>query len=1264
MENQSELINSKPIRILGLDIGITSLGWAINQFDPLTNEWHFDDFGVRIWDAPEDSKTLESNVAKRRLFRSQRRILQRRKQRLNDLKKAFIEAGLLTDNEINEHFLKLKQKNNNYDAFLNKELHPLYLRKKGLETKLTNLQLLIALHNITKNRGYNNMFEYEGLEGNDGRKSRQLASILIEKYHYPINVIFSGVDLNNVEIPEYEFDKKTKVKTLKVIDPNTKKVIENKKIINPNNYHNSEWIKRSIEKWEKELKLTKSLLAKDKENQLLKQKIVDCNKQIAEFTKQNNDQNQILFLRKHYQSEVEALLSKQREFNLQINDEFISKVINDIIFRQRFFESGPGPKNLDSKEKWIDNLRKNPLLKATTSYNIYAPQTGMSIFEEKIGNCTYYRNERRNTGASILTDINFIQNEISKLLATFVDKNSDKKASDFLLQDHFEEIKMATKQIINLYLNEQKFSKESTKEILQKNNLEITKWPSDLGISFATEHLFLIKVKKYNPEFLASTLKKINFADFNSIITSDLEKIGQILANFKTPEKILEKVNDEIEYNLLTNQESKTSLIKFAQGISAKSRPANTSKKFQFKAWKLQEETGELISHFSARLSSENYQIQRDNWTKQLNVSLDSKEFKKLFLAPIKDQDMEQNKVVYRAINQTRIVVKKLFEKYHYQIDKVVIEVASEMYNEKSKRKEIEGKQQKLQTENLGYRAVLEMLGQRPTTENITRYKLWVSQQPRRFNPGEKEYAYDLYDFNLTNKIFVDDLFRDNLYQVDHIIPYSLLNDNSFNNKVLTSTKFNQLKGQRTPYELFKLTITDFNDKKFQQWIQKVKKLIKGPLSEQKILYFEKKVALRGGDGFESKDLNDTRYITKYIANYFQLEFDKLAAVDPDKTVKILTVKGQLTANFRRKWLASSPWGLNKPREITHYHHSVDAMILTQFDSYSRIFFYQSILVLFNTYNELTRQLKANKLTHSEAEVTFSALYHDLKNQYQKTKALGIQDAEFLIDRLYNELSSYQFDLRTKTLNNTWLLKDSKSAALRPLVKDLQTEIEKLIPVQLEIETIEKTIDKINPLTGEKVPHIYNQNEAKFKSIVKEALWSELNHREIKDYPFVSYKQEKRIRGNFLGSQLYVRKSEAYKLDEKTNTKTRLRYIEETLDGQYINIAKYYGVRLFKDSDQKPSTVFRYDLINKKDNELIRDAILTRNTVFRSIDGEVLVFKGVNGSQITSPKNQLNYVGGRDNYNKIIGSYPSVAINHLKNVKILEINSLGKSNNF
>lgn len=125
---------------LGLDIGTTSVGWAVINEDINRIE----DLGVRIFDTPENPKNGESLATPRRTKRSMRRRINRRRQRLNYLKSYFIINNLLTKEQI-ESIL---------DPTKTPKINPYEAREKALKQPISNEELFVAIYNIAKRRGY------------------------------------------------------------------------------------------------------------------------------------------------------------------------------------------------------------------------------------------------------------------------------------------------------------------------------------------------------------------------------------------------------------------------------------------------------------------------------------------------------------------------------------------------------------------------------------------------------------------------------------------------------------------------------------------------------------------------------------------------------------------------------------------------------------------------------------------------------------------------------------------------------------------------------------------------------------------------------------------------------------------------------------------------------------------------------------------------------------------------------------------------------
>ena len=126
---------------LGLDIGTSSIGWAVLDLD----KKRIHDLGVRIFERPEDPQNGDSLAKPRRDARSARRRLKRRRQRLNHLKQFFVDQDILTKDRV-EEVLDYKSDFNKLDIYA--------LRSKALTEELSPEELLKVLYQIAKRRGF------------------------------------------------------------------------------------------------------------------------------------------------------------------------------------------------------------------------------------------------------------------------------------------------------------------------------------------------------------------------------------------------------------------------------------------------------------------------------------------------------------------------------------------------------------------------------------------------------------------------------------------------------------------------------------------------------------------------------------------------------------------------------------------------------------------------------------------------------------------------------------------------------------------------------------------------------------------------------------------------------------------------------------------------------------------------------------------------------------------------------------------------------
>lgn len=144
-------------RIFGFDIGTTSIGWAVIEYDVAHAIGRILGMGVRIFPEARDPDGTPLNQT-RRQKRVARRQLRRRRERRKALNRLLTEAGLLPKFGSGEWKQKVAEpkRPSERDApvKLSDESDPWVLRKRGLHEKLSPFQLGRALYHLAKHRHF------------------------------------------------------------------------------------------------------------------------------------------------------------------------------------------------------------------------------------------------------------------------------------------------------------------------------------------------------------------------------------------------------------------------------------------------------------------------------------------------------------------------------------------------------------------------------------------------------------------------------------------------------------------------------------------------------------------------------------------------------------------------------------------------------------------------------------------------------------------------------------------------------------------------------------------------------------------------------------------------------------------------------------------------------------------------------------------------------------------------------------------------------
>jgi len=145
--------------VLGLDLGITSIGWALVNVDDKNIENNkIIDSGVRIFTIAEHPKDGKSLALPRREARSARRTTKRKAQKLRAIKRLLLRNKILTQNDLNTLFIANKGQKDVWD-----------LRREALYRELDNKELSRVMIHLAKHRGYYSNRKSDEVTDNEGK---------------------------------------------------------------------------------------------------------------------------------------------------------------------------------------------------------------------------------------------------------------------------------------------------------------------------------------------------------------------------------------------------------------------------------------------------------------------------------------------------------------------------------------------------------------------------------------------------------------------------------------------------------------------------------------------------------------------------------------------------------------------------------------------------------------------------------------------------------------------------------------------------------------------------------------------------------------------------------------------------------------------------------------------------------------------------------------------------------------------------------------
>lgn len=184
-----------------------------------------------------------------------------------------------------------------------------------------------------------------------------------------------------------------------------------------------------------------------------------------------------------------------------------------------------------------------------------------------------------------------------------------------------------------------------------------------------------------------------------------------------------------------------------------------------------------------------------------------------------------------------------------------------------------------------------------PTKAEFQKYKLWLDQKYKSPYTGQ---------IIPLHKLFTSE------YQIEHIIPQSRFFDDSFSNKVICEAAVNQLKDKQLGLEFIKnnsgrivetgfgQTVKIMSQDVYKDFVRENYKANRGKLTKLLLEEIPEKMIER--------QLNDTRYISKFISNLLSNIVREKENDEGINSKNILPGNGKITSQLKQDWGLNDVW--------------------------------------------------------------------------------------------------------------------------------------------------------------------------------------------------------------------------------------------------------------------------------------------------------------------------------------------------------------------
>lgn len=549
-----------------------------------------------------------------------------------------------------------------------------------------------------------------------------------------------------------------------------------------------------------------------------------------------------------------------------------------------------GPLLTNDKKKHDFGWMKRAESGDITPFNFYQKVDKMGSAEAFINNltnnCTYLPLETVLPKKSLLISEFTVRNEIKNIKINGNHPNIDLENKIF--NELFKKQKSVSKKSLIKFLQNDFFPTINNNKIEVNGLSKITSFTSNMGslIDFKNIGIDVTELETYSDNYKM------------------VENIIKWIVIFEDKDILKEKIKKEYGDNLSEKQIEKIAKLNYS-GWSSLSEKLLIGIKNE-KNESILDNMRDYEENFMQIISNEKF-----GFNSKLKQALDK------YMENIEGDNYDSlvknipaSPGIKRGIWQSKLLIDEIIHLMDNQKpEKIYIEMprgASDNGRTKSRKKQLEDLYQKIAIN-----------GNYFTIEDKKRFREELNQFEKidqdssflYFNQGGK-CAYSGQAINLND--------IDKTCEVEHILPRSLIKDNSFDNKILVIRKFNQDKGDRYPInpEIVKKQIG-----LWKYWLDNdvisLKKFANLTKTQQK--YDQEKAS----GGFIARQLVETRQIIKHVETLFNSYYktdNQISIVEP--------VKARINSEFRNKF------NFPKSRTINDFHHAKDAYLTAVLGKY------------------------------------------------------------------------------------------------------------------------------------------------------------------------------------------------------------------------------------------------------------------------------------------------------------------------------------------